>query len=189
MKNRMRLLIALSMLSTLIISCMLPGMIPLTSEPEGSMPYMEEDPDKMLELLRSGNVNSLESLAPERYTEEDLAKPGTLTYTVTIKDDAPTYLSYGWCAVDEATLQQNFEHIEIKVYFNDKELGGDVVHGLTYTSPENMPCLAVGVLMSEWTAGEYKLEAVATFDEEINDGLADYASGDYSFVYNVTVEK
>ena len=34
-----------------------------------------------------------------------------------------------------------------------------------------------------------KLKAVATFAEEINDGLADYAPGDYSLVYDVTVQK
>jgi hypothetical protein len=43
--------------------------------------------------------------------------------------------------------------------------------------------------MSEWPDGTYTLEAVATFDEEINDGMADYPAGDYAFVYNVTVKK
>ena len=37
--------------------------------------------------------------------------------------------------------------------------------------------------------GTYTLEAVSTFNETINDGIADYAAGDYIFVYNVTVEK
>jgi hypothetical protein len=33
------------------------------------------------------------------------------------------------------------------------------------------------------------LKAIASFDEEINDGLASFKAGDYVFVYNVTVEK
>ena len=45
------------------------------------------------------------------------------------------------------------------------------------------------MLLSDWSAGEYQLEAVATFDEKINDGLADYEAGEYIFEYNVTVEK
>lgn len=181
------LIIALGLLT---MSCMLPGMIALESTPEGPIPYMEEDPDKALEMLQGGQVLPLEALAPERYTAEDLAKPNRLTYTVTIADDTPTVLLYGWCAVDEQTLEQNFEHIDVKVYFNDQELGNNVVHILSYVSPDsNMPCRAYTVLMSEWPDGAYTLEAVATFDEEINDGLADYAAGDYAFVYDVTVKK
>lgn len=52
-----------------------------------------------------------------------------------------------------------------------------------------MQCLDFGVLMSEWPESKYTLEAVATFDEEINDGLADFAAGDYTFIYDVTVQK
>lgn len=44
-------------------------------------------------------------------------------------------------------------------------------------------------LMSEWPNGDYKLKAVATFDDKINDGMADYAAGDYVLEYNVTVKK
>ena len=94
----------------------------------------------------------------------------------------------GWCAVDEETLRQNFEHIDVKLFINDNELGTDVVHNLTFTSQDNLLCLDFGVLILEWPAGEYKLEAVSTFNEKINDGLADYEAGDYIFVYNVTVE-
>ena len=43
--------------------------------------------------------------------------------------------------------------------------------------------------MTDWTDGEYTLKAVATFDDKINDGIADYAAGDYVFEYNVTVKK
>lgn len=63
------------------------------------------------------------------------------------------------------------------------------MHNLTFTSPDNLLCIDFGVLILDWPVGEYKLEAVATFDEKINDGLSDYEAGDYIFVYNVTVEK
>jgi len=173
-----------------LMACLLPGMIPLTgSEPAASMPVMEKDSDKVIEVLSGENWVRLEALAEEQYTEEDYSKPGTLAYTVKITDDKPAYFSYGWCATTEEILRQNFEHMRVRLYFNDDELGNDVVHNLSFTSPTNLICFDFGVLMSEWPAGEYKLEAVATFDEKINDGLADYAAGDYAFVYNVMVEK
>ena len=172
-----------------LMSCLLPGMIPLTPIPKTPLPTMEKNADKVIEVLQGENWARLDSLAQEQYTEEDFAKPGTLTFTVNIIDDKPTYFNYGWCTVDEETLRQNFEHIDVRLYFNDDELGNDVVHNLSYTSANSLLCLDFGVLISEWPTGEYKLEAVATFNEKINDGLADYEAGDYIFVYNVTVEK
>ena len=52
-----------------------------------------------------------------------------------------------------------------------------------------MSCADYGVLTSEWTDGQYKLKAVANFDQRINDGISDYDAGDYIFEYNVTVKK
>jgi hypothetical protein len=173
----------------LLMSCLLPGMIPLTRASKAPMPTMEKNTDTVIEVLSGRDWQPLQGLAQEQYTEEDFARPGTLTFTVDIADNKPTYFNYGWCAVDEETLRQNFEHMEVRLYVNDDELGTDVVHNLTFTSPDNLLCLDFGVLILEWPVGEHKLEAVATFKEEINDGLADFEAGDYVFVYNVTVEK
>ena len=188
----------------LLMSCMLPGMIPLNPEstasaeteepgespaPAASLPTMETDADKLLETLREGDWVYLQSLAEEEYTAEDYAKPGTLTYTVTITEDTPTYFNYGWCTTTEEILQQNFEHIRVGLYFNGEPLGQDVVHPVTFTRPDGFVCLDFGVLMWDWVPGEYKLAAVATFEEEINDGAADFEAGDYAYEYNVTVSK
>jgi hypothetical protein len=183
---------------------MLPGMIPLNSEPTeavepaetvasaapvASMPTMEKDAEALLETLRGGEWVYLQALAEEQYTEADFAKPGTLTFTVNITEDKPTYFNYGWCTTTEEILQQNFEHIKIGLFFNGEPLGEDVVHPVTFTRPDGFVCLDFGVLMSDWAPGEYKLEAVATFDEKINDGAADFEAGDYIYEYNVTVSK
>jgi hypothetical protein len=180
----------ITLLSALfLISCLLPGMIPLTPVPTVPAPVMEKDADKVIEALNGNKSLPLEALAQEQYTEEDLAKPGTLTYTVKITDERPTYFGYGWCTTTEEILRQNFEHINVKLYFNDDELGNDVIHPVTFTGTNGLVCLQYVVLMSDWPNGEYHLEVVATFDEKINDGLADFEAGDYVFVYNVTVEK
>jgi hypothetical protein len=173
----------------LLMSCLLPGMIPLNQGTAGPMPTMEKNADNVIKALTSNNYVRLEALAKEQYTEQDFAKPGALTFTVNITDDQPTYFSYGWCAVDDATLQNNFQHIQVSLYLNDAKLGTDVVHTLSFTSANNLHCADFGVLMTDWPNGQYKLKAVATFKDKINDGLADYAAGDYVFEYNVTVAK
>jgi hypothetical protein len=173
----------------LLTSCLLPGMIPLNQEPAAPMPVMETDANKILEALNSGNYVRLETFVQERYTQEDFSKPGTLTFTATVPNDQPVYFSYGWCTTTEEILQQNFEHINVRISINGDELGNDVVHPITFTRPDGLLCLDYGVLMTEWPAGKYELEAAANFDEKINDGIADYEAGDYAFQYTVTVEE
>jgi hypothetical protein len=163
-------------------------MIPLDQKSAAPMPTMEKDPDKVIEALNGKNYVRLEGLAEEQYTE-DLAKPGTRTFTVKITDEKPTYFGYGWCTTTQEILKQNVEHMKVKLYFNEDVLGGDVVHPLSITRSDGLVCVDFGVLMSEWTNGDYKLKAVATFDDKINDGMADYPAGDYVFEYNVTVKK
>jgi hypothetical protein len=173
----------------LFMACMLPGMIPLNQEPAGPMPVMETDADKVIESLNNGSYVELGAFAKERYTEEDVAKPGTLTFTVTIPNDQPIYFSWGWCTTTEEILTQNFEHINIKLSINGDQLGNDVIHPVSFTRPDGLVCLDYGVLATEWPAGEYQVETAATFDQKINDGLADYEAGDYVFQYKVTVEE
>lgn len=176
----------------LLMACLLPGMIPLNAESDatsGPMPTMETDPEALLETLRGGEWTYLQALAEEQYTEEDFSVPGTLTFTVTVTDDKPTYFNYGWCTTTEEILEQNFQHIQVRLYFNDKQLGEDVVHPVTFTRPDGFVCLDFGVMMSDWVNGEYQLKSVVTFEEQINDGAADFEAGDYIYEYNVSVEK
>ena len=180
---------ALMMGALFVMSCLLPGMIPLTPIPTPPAPTMEKNVDTVLEVLRGRDFHPIASLAKEQYTEEDYAKPGTLTYTVTIEDNKPVYFNYGWCTTTEEILKQNFEHIAVRLYINEEQLGNDEVHNLSYSTADNLLCIDFGVLLSDWPPGEYKLEAIATFDQKINDGLSDYEAGDYIFQYNVSVEK
>ena len=189
-----------------LTSCLLPGMIPLNPEstetaesaatsespglvaPEGSLPTIETDSNVVLKSLQEREGVYLASLAKEQYTDEDTAQPGTLNYTVEITEDTPTYFNYGWCTTTEEILEQNFEHIKIGLYFNGDALPSDVVHPITYQLSD-MVCLDFVALLSDWPNGEYTLRAVATFDEQINDGIADFDAGDYIYEYNVTVNK
>jgi hypothetical protein len=196
-------IVLLIVCSLFLTSCLLPGMIPLNPEsteaaataepsgsaaPEGSLPTMEKDSNVVLESLQARDGVYLASLAKEQYTDEDTAQPGTLTYTVEITDDTPTFFNYGWCTTTEEILQQNFEHIRIGLYINGEALSSDVVHPITYQLTD-MVCLDFVALLSNWPNGQYELRAIAMFDQQINDGLADFEAGDYIYEYNVTVNK
>ena len=175
--------------SFLLTSCLLPGMIPLENEPTIPMPTMEKDGNALIEALKARDLVYLQALSKEQYTEAEFARPGMLTFTATVTNDKPTYFNYGWCTTTEEILQQNFEHIKIRLYFNGEELGKDVVHPITFTRSDGFVCIDFGVLISDWSPGEYQLETVATFEEKINDVAADFEAGDYVYQYNVTVSK
>lgn len=201
-----RLFLLLFLSSLALTSCLLPGMIPLNPEstetagpadsaepagsaaPAGSMPTMEKDAEVVLKSIQEQEAIPLGALAKEQYSEEDASKPGTLTYTVEITDDRPTYFIYGWCTTTEEILLQNFEHIKIGFYLNGEALERDVVHAFP-SQANDMVCLNFVTLLSNWPNGEYQLTAVVTFEEEINDGLADFEAGEYIYEYDVTVNK
>jgi hypothetical protein len=180
-----RILLLISAIGTML-ACQLPGMIPLSV---ASQPDMETDTERLIEVLNTEDWVPLASLTEEQYTEEDYAQPGTLTFTAEVTNEKPVYFSYGWCTVDEETLQQNFEHIVVTLYIDGSKIAGNKVHNLSFGSAEGLVCVDFGVLLSNWQPGTYELKAVATFEEKINDGLADYDAGDYVFVYNITVDE
>src|SRR5919106_2262827 len=134
------MVVTIMVTALLAMSCLLPGMIPLTPIPTVPTPKMEKSSETLIEILNGQDWVYLESLAEEQYTEEDLAKPGTITYTVKITDNQPTYFSYGWCATTDEIFAQNFEHIRVKLYFNDEELEGDLLHVITFTRPDGLRC-------------------------------------------------
>ena len=150
-------------------------------------PKMEENVETVLEVLGGEGWVSLQSLTTETYTDEDYAKPGTLTFSAEVTNEKPVYFNYGWCTKDEATLRQNFEHITVEIFFNEGKLGSDVVHPITYTLTDGQHCLDFGVLLSEWPAGEYHMKAAVNFGAKLNDGFSDYEAGDYIYEYKITV--
>jgi hypothetical protein len=170
------------------LSCKALGSLPL-SFPSAALPETETNADAIIDTLKGKDWYALGAFVEEQYTEEELAKPGTFTYTAKIKNDKPTYFNYGWCTTTEEILKQNYQHITVELFFDGKKLGDDVVHILSYTRPDGLICGEFGVLFLKIPAGTYRIEAVATFDEKINDGLSDYDAGEYFYEYHVTVEE
>src|SRR5215216_1753351 len=67
-----------------MISCLLPGMIPLKSKSDVSLPKMETDANAVIKALSGKDWHYLQELAEEKYPDDVFAKPGTVTYTVNI---------------------------------------------------------------------------------------------------------
>jgi len=185
-KNRIFGIMLLVVTLLFMTACLLPGMIPLSS---ANLPKAEKDVDTVINVLYGNDWVSLQSLTVEQYTEDEISRPGTLSYTAKVTNEVPVYFNYSWCTTTEEILQQNFEHIKIALMVNDVTLGNSDVHFLSYSLTNGWVCNDVGALLSDWSEGTFHLKTIVTFDEAINDGMADYRAGDYISEFTVTVDE
>ncbi len=87
-----------------------PGPLP----PASSAPTMASKSDAASAL--SSNAPYLEHKASEQYQPSDFAKPGTLTYTVSLTPTDQVIWGYGWCATTQDILNTDLKSIKFKVY-------------------------------------------------------------------------
>ncbi len=137
--------------------------------------------------LQSGAA-FLEDLARESYDPAvTFSKPGVAAYTVPLTEAESVIWAYAWCAADSETLAQNFENIQLKFVLNDKELPPVSLN--TYDlETDGKVCRLVYTALSGWSAGEHHLVTTAAFTDKINDGFAEYESGDYILDYKVYLQ-
>jgi hypothetical protein len=149
---------------------------------------IETDSARMFAVLQSGDFSVFQDFSVEQYEAEDFAGPGTVTFTVTFPVTETIFLNYGWCAENTDILEQNLEHIDLAIYFNDQEIPDEYILGVNSTTEDDWQCANAGFLLSDWEAGKYEFRIVVTFDEKINDGDADFEAGEYIMQYDVTVK-
>ncbi len=129
----------------------------------------------------------LEDIARETYDAATLAKPGEVTYTVPLADAEPMIWGYVWCAADKATVDSNFENIQLKFVLDEDQVPTESFSTLEVESGGQI-CRLIYTSLSEWPAGEHHLVTTAVFTDKINDGTADYEPGDYILKYTVFVK-
>ncbi len=136
--------------------------------------------------INGGNVDYLEYIANETYDNPTRAGE-TYTYTIVLPESQQALFGWGWCAKDEATTIQNFEHILLAFTIEGNAIAEDKIAIVDQDYGAQGFCRTYGVLLDIWPAGEHHLQSTVTFDEPINDGMSvvDYPAG--TFVSNFTV--
>lgn len=133
-------------------------------------------------------VDSLEDLAAETYSDDELDRSGArATYTIAVEAaDTRLLWGFGWCASDPDTLAQNLEQMKFEFLVNGQPVDlaqFDMVEGF---NDENQACRAYRAVVYNWPAGASTLETRVTFLEDVNDGFSTYPAGDMVFTYQVT---
>ncbi len=138
--------------------------------------------------INGGTVDYLEALANEVYDNPVI--PGeTFPYNITLAESQQAIFGWGWCAIDEATTLQNYEHITMTFAVNGNEIPEDKIAMVDQDYSPQAFCRTYGVLLDNWPAGEHHLQTTVTFDAPFNDGMgaADYPAGTITYDYTVYV--
>lgn len=146
-------------------------------------------------LLTKSQTNSalssaeqFESLAREQYANADyLQVPNTLTFTIPLSESQTLLWAWGWCAADQATLDDNLGKMEVKFVLNGEDIPLDQFLKLDYESGGQM-CTAYLAGVKNWAGGQHQAVTTLTFKEPLNDGMYDYPAGEQVFEYNIYVK-
>lgn len=156
----------------------------VTLQPAASAPTI----DTISESQAAANAGApaLEQKAAEQYQASDFAKPGTLTYTVTLSVTDQVLWAYGWCATTTDILNNNLKSIRLKFTLDGQDVPVSDFAAVD-SSQNGQQCHTLYVALSNWPVGRHHLTTTATFTDKINDGTSDYQPGDYVLDYTVNV--
>jgi hypothetical protein len=135
----------------------------------------------------SSGARFLEDAAREQYDPSQFDAPGTTTYTVALNQSETLIWSYAWCANDKQTAEQNLSQIKLKFTLDGRNVPSDQLS--TYDVQSNgRECRLLYAALEDWPGGEHHLETLVTFQSVINDGIKEYAPGEYVLEYTVYVK-
>ncbi len=142
--------------------------------------------DEALSALSAGAA-FLEDKANEKYQATDFAKPGILKYTISLSPTDQVMWAYAWCATTSDILSTDMKSIKLKFSLDGKEIPASNFADSDQPSG-GQQCHIVYTALSAWPSGAHHLITTATYTSKINDGAADYNTGDYVLDYTVNVQ-
>jgi hypothetical protein len=113
--------------------------------------------------------------------------PSTNTYTISLPASQPVVLATGWCTTTQAILDQNFQHIQYLFSVDGQSVNiSNLAQGSQLSNGQF--CRDYLGLIQSWPAGSHTIQITMRVDAKINDGISDYAAGDYTEIYKITVK-
>jgi len=153
-----------------------------------SAPPKMMTPDETQSAVQS-STKLLDEKAREQYSAEDLLKMDTLfPYTITLSKSTPLIWSWGWCAKDQATLDDNLGKMKATFELNGQDIGMDNFLKLDYDSSDGQKCRAYLLGLTDWQGGENHAVTTVTITAALNDGKYDFLPGYQIFDYAVYVK-
>jgi C-terminal processing protease CtpA/Prc len=130
-------------------------------------------------------TDTFEQRATQQYTAADYLKvPNNFTYTIDLSHSEPLLWAWGWCAKDQTTLTDNLNKMKISFTLNGQMV--PISSFQTQDGPsQGQMCHEVVAAVTDWKSGENHAVTTLTFTAPVNDGTADYPTGDQVYDYLV----
>jgi hypothetical protein len=122
-----------------------------------------------------------ESQPIKAFLADDTSLNYNIDYTVGFPPNTKLRIYEAWCAIDQATLDQNMEHISFAFVIEGVSYLGALKKGSSTMQDDKdpqktYPCVAVGGVLSGWKVGEkHHIIIGLKINDAINDGWDDYA--------------
>jgi hypothetical protein len=113
-------------------------------------------------------------------------KPSTQNWSLNVPANQPVLIYLGWCTSTSQILQQNDQQITWSLTVDGQAVNVQKLFASNEQQSGQVCNSYVGIIRN-WTGTQHKITTTMTVAQKINDGWNDYAAGDYTDVYNVTV--
>lgn len=129
----------------------------------------------------------LEDLSNRDFDAEWQQGSTELYLTAVFPENKNVYWSWGWCALDQETLEENFDHLELWVTLNNENVNSLLFQGDYQYS--DVVCREFDLSVIDWYPGQLILYIEIIFTEDINDGISDqiFPAAAHIIEYQITV--
>lgn len=139
-----------------------------------------------LDAAISANTDQLEQRASESYSTEEMVKvPNTFTYTINLPRSTKLLWIWGWCAKDQATLDDNLSKMQLTFTLAGNIIPTTQFQKFDYDTSDGQKCTAYVAGITDWPSGQTQVVTALDFTAPLNDGTYDYPVGQQVFNYNV----
>ncbi len=141
------------------------------------------------ESAMQSRTKFLDEKAREQYSTEDMLEMDiTFPYTITLSQSTPLIWAWGWCAQDQATLDDNLGKMEVTFTLNGQDVAVNNFMRLDYDSSDGQKCIAYLLGLTDWQGGENHAITTVTITAPLNDGKYDFLPGYQIMDYAVYVK-
>lgn len=134
----------------------------------------------------SSNFYYLADLTAE--DDGEIYFPGHFTYEVSFSTSDTIAIQLGWCASSQAILNDNWNNIHYTLAIDGYSVDlGTQAAFFSRPSTSIGPCNIYRTFVSNWSNGYHAISYTLTMLADLNDGVGDYAAGDYVYDYAAIV--
>jgi serine/threonine protein kinase len=119
---------------------------------------------------------------------EEPTEPGTYEWEVTYPYNAPVRILLGWCALDQMTLDENWQSLEFEMIVDGVLIDLNELNFETFVTPSNNPCYGYSGVLTGWSRGQHQYIEIHRFIRSLDDGWTTYEAGVYEEGFTVNVK-